>query len=284
MHTTDAWTSNQLETFRRDGFLVIERDFLDPSSLKQLQDRFEGLYAGDYETGIQPDEVKWVRGRDSENVTRQVCNVWKADRSFARTLLSERTGRLVGSLMGWEGVRVLQDVCIWKPPGAPPLPMHRDGARLGYLVPPESVTCWIALDRTMRDAGAITYARGSHLWSQPPEPVAATPDNWLALARAAMPRESELELVTAEADAGGAIFHRYDTFHGYGPNDADVTTRGVITHFARADTCFHPRIVNPVYSRYRRADDPALDESFFPIIWSRNGGRSAWLDEFLSSR
>jgi len=34
-----------------------------------------------------------------------------------------------------------------------------------------------------------------------------------------------------------------------------------------------------VYSRYRRVGDTSLDESFFPIVWTRDGRRSAWLDE-----
>jgi ectoine hydroxylase-related dioxygenase (phytanoyl-CoA dioxygenase family) len=273
-------TEEQLETFRSDGFLVIERDFLDRAAVERVRDRFARVFEGIYETGIQPDEVKWVPGRDPEDQTRQVCNSWKADRTLASHLLAARTGRLVASLMGWAGVRVLQDVCIWKPPGAPPLPMHRDGARLGYLVPAESVTCWLALDSTTRDAGAITYARGSHLWPMAIRTISASGDDWLAPAKAAMPAGSELDLVPAEVQAGGAIFHRYDTFHGYGPNEVDVSTRGIITHFARPDTRFDEKKVNPVYSRYRRVDDLSLDESFFPIVWTQDGKRSAWLDEF----
>jgi ectoine hydroxylase-related dioxygenase (phytanoyl-CoA dioxygenase family) len=277
--TAEAGTQEQVETFHSDGFLVIERDFLDHSDVEAIRDRFTRVFEGEYETGIQPDEVKWVAGRDAEDQTRQVCNTWKADRTLASHLLSARTGRLVASLMGWDGVRVLQDVCIWKPPAAPPHPMHRDGARLGYLVPSKSVTCWIALDATARDAGAITYARGSHLWPEAEAPTSGLGDDWLAPARAALPDGLELDLVSAEVQPGGAIFHRYDTFHGYGPNDLDVATRGIITHFARADTRFDQNIVNPVYSKYRRMGDLSLDESFFPIVWTQDGKRSSWLDE-----
>lgn len=273
----------QIDAFRREGFLVVERGYLDPSGVDELRDRFERLYAGEYETGIQPDEVKWVPGRDAETVTRQVCNVWKADRAFARHLLSERTGRFVASLMGWDGVRVLQDVCIWKPPGAPPLPMHRDGWRLGYVIPSESVTCWLALDAVSRETGAITYARGSHRWPVAETATSASRDGWLAPAERELPAGSALDLVPAAVDAGGAVFHRFDTFHGYGANEVEVTTRGVITHFVRADAHFHPQTVNPVYSRYRRVGDLALDDSFFPVVWSRDGGRSVWLDRFVES-
>jgi hypothetical protein len=44
----------------------------------------------------------------------------------------------------------------------------------------------------------------------------------------------------------------------------------------------HPEHVDPVYSRYRRVDDMNLDESFFPIVWTRDGRRTAWLDELIA--
>jgi hypothetical protein len=36
--------------------------------------------------------------------------------------------------------------------------------------------------------------------------------------------------------------------------------------------------VDLVYSRYRRRGDLSLDESYFPVVWDENGGRSAWLE------
>ena len=44
-------------------------------------------------------------------------------------------------------------------------------------------------------------------------------------------------------------------------------------------TRFHPTNVDLVYSRYRRRGDLSMDESFFPVLWDENGGRSAWLTE-----
>src|ERR671922_539151 len=156
----DSWAPEQLEAFERDGFLIVEEGYLGEGAVGVLRERFDGLFAGDYETGIRPDEVNWVAGRDPEDRTRQICNGWKADRVIAEQILSERTGRLAAELMGWDGVRLLQDNVIWKPPGAKSLGMHQDGSYLDYLVPPEMVTCWIALDDTAAKAGTITYAAG----------------------------------------------------------------------------------------------------------------------------
>ncbi len=277
----DSWTSEQREAFERDGFVVVEEGFVDDATVELLRERFERLFAGDYETGIRPDEVNWVAGRDPEDRTRQICNGWKADPAIAAQVLSQRTGRLAADLMEWDGVRILQDNCIWKPPGTKSLGMHQDGSYLDYLVPPEMVTCWIALDDTSAEAGTITFAAGSHRWPRSAENRGEfhAPPDWLAPVERALPPGEELRLVPVEVKAGGASFHHHNTFHGSGPNTATFHRRAVISHLIRADATFHAEHVDPVYSRYRRHGDLSMDESFFPIVWKRDGRRTPWLAE-----
>ena len=275
----ESWSSNQLGRFNRDGFVVLEEGFVDADTVALLREHFEPLFAGRYETGIRPDEVNWVPGRDPEDRTRQICNGWKADPHIAAQALSERTGRLAAELMGWDGVRIVQDNCIWKPPGAKSLGMHQDGSYLDYLAPPEMITCWIALDDTSAEAGTISYAAGSHRWPRSPENRGEfhAPPDWLEPVKRAVPSGEELRLVPVEVKAGGAAFHHFNTFHGSGPNTGSVQRRALISHLGRADARFHPQHVDPVYSRYRRTDDTAMDESYFPIVWTRHGRRSRWL-------
>ena len=276
----ESWTDEQREAFARDGFLIVEDSYVDAATVAALRERFDRIFAADYETGIRPDEVNWVAGRDPDDRTRQICNGWKADRRIAEQTLAEGTGRLAADLMGWEGVRILQDNCIWKPPGTKSLGMHQDGSYLDYLLPPEMITCWIALDDTSAEAGTITYARGSHLWPRSAENRGEfhAPADWLAPVERAAPPGHEVELVPIVVAAGGASFHHHNTFHGSGPNRASVHRRAIISHLVPARAEFHPEHVDPVYSRYRLVGDTRMDESFFPVVWTRDGGRSAWLD------
>jgi 2-oxoglutarate-dependent dioxygenase len=282
----ESWNPAEREAFDRDGFLIVEEDFIDVETIETLRASFERLFAGEYETGIRPDEVNWVAGRDPEDRTRQICNGWKADPAIAVQVLSEHTGRLAAELMGWDGVRMLQDNVIWKPPGTKSLGMHQDGSYLDYLVPPEMATCWIALDDTSAEAGTITYAAGSHRWPRSSENRGEfhAPPDWLAPAERAVPDDEELRLVPIEVKAGGASFHHHLTFHGSGPNTASVHRRAVISHLIPANAEFHPDNVDPVYSRYRRVGDTSMDESFFPVVWTEERRRSAWLDAELAKQ
>lgn len=280
----DRWTDDHRAAFDRDGFLIVEEGFIDDAAVELMRERFDRLFAGDYVTGIRPDEVNWVAGRDPEDRTRQICNGWKADPEIARQVLAERTGRLAAELMRWDGVRILQDNCIWKPPKTKSLGMHQDGAYLDYLVPPEMITCWIALDDTSAEAGTITYARGSHHWprSEKNRSEFHAPADWLAPIERAAPEGEVAELVPIVVKAGGASFHHHLTFHGSGPNTASIHRRAVISHLLPAAVEFHPEHADPVYSRYRRRGDMSLDESYFPIVWTKDGRRTAWLDAEVS--
>ena len=164
----EAFTPEQVEAFQRDGFLIVEDGLVSDHALERLRERYLRLFEGEYETGIRPDEVNWVPGRDPEDRTRQLCNAWKADTVVAAQVLSQRTGQLAAQLMGYPGVRILQDNVLWKPPGTKAIGFHQDSSYADYLVPPEMVTCWLALHDTAADAGPLEFVRGSNHWPKSP--------------------------------------------------------------------------------------------------------------------
>jgi ectoine hydroxylase-related dioxygenase (phytanoyl-CoA dioxygenase family) len=252
-------TDDQVAAFRRDGFLIVEEGLLTEAEIEVLRQRFAQVFDGEYETGVRPDEVNWVAGRDREDVTRQICNAWRADNVIAAQVLSERTGRLAAQLMGYRGVRLLQDNCLWKPPGTKSLGMHQDGSYADYLVPPEMVTCWIALDDTHADAGTIEYARGSHRWPRAPARRSQfhAPADWLAPVHDAAPDGEEVDLVPIVVPAGGCAFHHSLTFHGSGSEPGHGRApRPRLASGARRD---------PVPSDERRPDLFALPAARRPV-------------------
>jgi ectoine hydroxylase-related dioxygenase (phytanoyl-CoA dioxygenase family) len=272
----------QIDAYRRDGFLVLDR-FLDAPELARVRERFARVFDHDWETGLRPDEVNYTPGVTAPDLTRQLCNVWKADRTLAATVLAPRIGEFAARLAGGPGMRIAQDNAIWKPPSGRALLCHQDAAYLDHLDPPNMTTCWMALDDTAADTGTIYYVSGSHRW-----PHAAlggafhAPDDWLAHVRAVLPAGAELELVPIEVPAGGAAFHDGWTFHGSPANErADAQRRSIISHMISTRTRWNPAHPHPIYSRYRRPGEVELDEAFFPILW-REGYRTPWLDEYCS--
>ena len=174
---------------------------------------------------------------------------------------------------------MLQDNCLWKPPGARSLGMHQDGSFADYLVP--------AGDDHLLGGARRHARRGRHDRVRPrlsPLAQGAAGPGQLPRARRLAradarghARRGGARAVPVVVKAGGCSFHHSLTFHGSGPTRRRVDRRAIVSHLVPVQTRFHPVNVDQTYSRYRRRGDLSLDESFFPVLWDETGARSAWL-------
>jgi ectoine hydroxylase-related dioxygenase (phytanoyl-CoA dioxygenase family) len=261
-------TPEQIEAYRRDGFLVVE-EWLSAEEVERAREHFARCFAHEWETGLMPDEVNYDPETTPPDRTRQLCNVWKADRALAETVLSPRIGSFGAALAGVPGLRLIQDNAIWKPPSGKALLCHQDAAYLDFLDPKNMTTCWMALDDTAADSGTIYYVRGSNHWPKAEKGGQFhAPDDWLAHVREAAPDGVELELVPIEVPAGGAAFHDGWTFHGSPANErADAERRAIISHTVSSATRWNADgTPHPIYSKYRRPGERELDDAFFPML------------------
>ena len=78
-------SAEQLESYARDGFLVVER-WLEPEEVERLRERFHRCFAHEWATGLRPTKSTTSPAPPRRDVTRQLCNVWKADRTMAATV------------------------------------------------------------------------------------------------------------------------------------------------------------------------------------------------------
>jgi len=269
--------------FRENGFLVINGLLCD-DQIEALRERFPLLFAGKFDTGIYPDEWYWREGMSLPDVTRHMANAWKADLTVARLALSADIGRVASLLAGWSGARLGQDTIWWKAPNTKAIAHHQDSSFMDFLDPPETVTCWVTLDDTHRSAGSLEYAVGSHLWPLMPMPDAfhgQTDYRSQMKAAADLAGVEPPEPIIIEVSAGSCVFHAGEIWHGSGPNTtSDKMRRSIGIHLIPADVRFSDRPGGYIYRRYQRTGDPALDESFFPVLWTRDGHRTGWIDGY----
>jgi ectoine hydroxylase-related dioxygenase (phytanoyl-CoA dioxygenase family) len=281
-----AISERVMRRFHDQGFVVVE-GFCPADLVQSARARFAPLFRGEFETGLQPDEWNWHPDRDPEDHARQICNAWKSDRAIARLILRPEVGEACARLMDWPGARINQDNVIWKPQNARALGFHQDDSYQDWVVPSSMVTCWMALDDTAADGGTIAYAPGSHRWRLSPMIAQFhAPEDFTRDLRAAAAAAGarDFDLVAVEAKAGDAVFHHGRTWHGSAPNRSGAERRSVVAHCMSSEARFHPTNVGPIYGRYRRFDSDQMDESFFPILWTRTGGRSSFLEAYLDTK
>ncbi len=277
--------SRQRAAFEEDGYLVV-RNFNSRERVNEARSRFEKLFRGEFETGIQPDEWNWRFGITDASLTRQICNGWKSDRAIARLVLDARVGRACAELMDWPGTRINQDNVIWKPPGARQVGFHQDNTYQEWVDPPSMITCWMALDTTRRDAGTIEYVRHSNHWPvQTRKFTFHAPDDYHEALKFTA---GELGIDTyaidpIEVEAGDAVFHHGKTWHGSGQNHSGQPRHTVVSHCMSSDSRFHADKVGPIYGRYKKYGSTEMDESFFPVIFRKDGYRSPCLESLTET-
>ena len=273
----------EIKQFHEDGFLIF-KNFLDGSLSEKAIRRFEPIFSGEFETGVLPDKVKWLKGRDPENVPRSMCNVWKADRIMANITLAEKIGIVAAKLMGWPGTRCNQDFIMWVPPGAGTVCFHQDNSYQDWFNPGDVITCWIALEGTAAEGGTLEYVRGSHKWPLGPRVEQfAAPENYRAeLDEAAQEVGEKIEIVPVEIPKGGASFHHGKLWHGSNYNQSKKSRYSVSSHCMSSESEFHPTIPSPMFNHYKKFNDLTMEESFFPILWTEKGYRSSFLNEYLN--
>ncbi len=273
-------TKTQTEQFHRDGVALLDR-LVTAQEVTELQNHFECLFRGEFETGTMPDEVNWQEGESDPNLTRQICNGWRADRTIARTVLREDIAEAIASLMGWSGTRMMQDNVIWKPVGALSLNYHQDNAYLEWLDPGEICTVWIALDDIDTENGTMELVRGSHRWGLvEPEGNFHNPDDYQApMRKRALQLGLTPDILHIKVPAGYGSVHHGMTWHGSGPNHGNTPRRSLVIHAMPAESYFRrdgfSKGNGPVYSRYARIKSDEMDENYFPILWRDDGYRTA---------
>ncbi len=276
----------QKNLFHQDGLILVDR-MIDDDTVDRLRDAFDRIFDGEFETGTRPDEVNWQSGKSDPELTRQICNAWKANRSIARVILCAEMGKMVAELMDWPGTRVMQDNAIWKPAGAKSIGYHQDNAYLSWFEPGEICTVWIALDDVEADNGTMELVRGSHRWQHAqPEGDFHAPEDY----RAPMVKFADIEgvkpdIVPVAVPRGSGSIHHGWTWHGSGANTGSSPRRSLVLHAMSSSTEFvrdnFHQGTGPIYSRYARLDSSEMDENYFPIIWRRDGYSSSGIARFL---
>ena len=85
-------TKYQKNFFYKNGYIEL-KNILDLRLLRKIKKKYKKIFNAEYETGIVPDKIKWVKGRDPNNIPRSLCNVWKSDPDIKKLVTSKILGR-----------------------------------------------------------------------------------------------------------------------------------------------------------------------------------------------
>ena len=134
----------------------------------------------------------------------------------------------------------------------------------------------MSLDKTSQKIGTLEFVAGSHKWGlSPPSVNFHSPDDYRReLINFAKDNNKELNITYVEVPPGGASFHHGYTWHGSGINKTSLNRRAIVSHCIPSYAKFHSTNIGgtgKIYKRYKKLNTNEMDESFFPIIWNKEG-------------
>jgi len=273
-------STNQIQQYNDDGFTIIE-DIINIKKLKKVESKYKKIFNGYYQTEILPDKVKWKPNRDSNNIPRSLCNVWKSDTDVAKIVCTEIISSIAGQLMKWDSVRLNQDSLIWLVPKAGCVNFHQDNPYQDWHTPGGVITCWIPLTSTNINSGSIEYLIGSNKKKISNRLKNFYANDYRSVINKYLKNDDKDKIKTMSLKAGSIVFHHGNTWHGSGFNKTSKDRISLSIHFMNGKSKFHPKIKNPFFSRYKKFDSLSMDESFFPITWSKKAKKKRFIDKYI---
>lgn len=155
-------TKEQLQSYRENGFLVVE-DFLNQDDLALWRDAVDE--AVEQRDGQKMPGSKVKTGEDDGinknaeyfgKVFDQLVNLWQTNEKVKKIMLDERLGKMVADLSGWEGTRIWHDQALIKRPWGNPTALHLDTPFWSFS-DRRALSIWVALDDATYQNGCLYF-------------------------------------------------------------------------------------------------------------------------------
>jgi ectoine hydroxylase-related dioxygenase (phytanoyl-CoA dioxygenase family) len=233
-------TPQEIEKFRRDGYLKINNRVIDDAHLQTLREHYDAVFAerrGTFGQGLRNlaviGESESDETADRSEEMLQIMEMWRLDEAFRQLLYHEPLLDIAESLIG-PHIQLFHDQALYKPAyHGGEVHWHQDN---GYwrCDPPNLVSIWMALDDADEDNGCMNVIPGSYL-----EGLAAHDRATSQKGNLSALLEAEVDVARAvpvPVKAGYAMVHHCMTLHQTHPNHSPRDRRAMIIHYMPVGT------------------------------------------------
>lgn len=259
-------TPEQVERYRRDGFLVVEG---------MLTDEELARYGAAVDAGVAMRTAWDPRSLDEktpyEQSFQQCMNLWEDCADVRPLTFHSRIGEVAAALVGTSCLRLWHDQALYKEAGGRETDAHNDQP-YWPMVEADTITAWIPFDGSTLAGGAMGYLPGSHRFDGVRRFANIFGGKGFDLADPAISRG--VEPVFCEVPRGAVAFHHGLTIHLAGPNRTDRVRR-VHTIIGFADGAHRSTPGHPHFVVDRANIQPGepIRSDVTPVLWPRPDGR-----------
>ncbi len=259
-------TNEQIETFQRDGAVMIKNamtDWVDvmragvarnmehPSKYASENDVFEG------------------QGRFFDDY----CN-WLRIPEFAQVVRKSPAAEIAARSMRSTSAQFFHDhVLVKEGETSKPTPWHQDGPYY-FVEGAQTVSMWLPLDR-VKDA-SLRLLAGSHKWQKMVRPVSWADDSdfydsdadWSPVPDPDTD-DANYRILEWEMAPGDLVLFDYRTVHGARGNLSPSRRRVLSLRWLGDDARYveRPGLTSPPYPGHQMVGGQRLREDWFPMVW-----------------
>jgi len=258
----NSLTPDQIERYRRDGFVVIE-GFLDPVELNEWRRcTEEAIQVRLGETGLHnqgsPDDYY-------AQVFLQALKLADVHEGMRRLMHDPCLGKLAADLAGVNGIRIWHDQALIKPPFGNPTGWHCDNPFWSFSSR-DAISLWVALDDATLANGCLWYLPGTHKTATF-DPVGIGKNQRELFKQ--YPEWMEIEPVACDCPVGSAVLHNGLTAHGAGANMTNRPRRAMTCAYMPDGSTFNGtrNVLPEEYFYSLQVGDVLDDDDVVPLIY-----------------
>ena len=233
-------TSQEVEQFKRVGYLKIEGRVIDDEHLAVLREHYDAQFSqrrGTIGEGMRNlavvGESESHEDADRAEEMLQIMEMWSLDEEYRKLLYHDPLLDIAESLIGPD-IQLFHDQALYKPAyHGGEVYWHQDNA-YWQCDPPNLVSIWIALDDADEENGCMNVIPGSYLEGLAGHERAKSKKGNLP---ALLQVDADMErAVPVPVEAGCAMVHHCMTLHQTNPNRSPRDRRAMVLHYMSTGT------------------------------------------------
>ncbi len=253
-------TVSPASRFQHEGFALEPKPVLPMSLIERARAGIDSVRAGHYDTGRAPYASPWNPG-DDPHILCKIELGHIANEALREVASHPAIGAQAAALTGATHVQVWWVQLLYKPPLTTPdaptsVGWHQDYHywQDDWASPDGLLTAWVALSDVTAESGPLRFVRGSHRWGLREDSDFFAHDPDAQRISLDIPDEAHWEEVEAVLPPGGVSFHDSLTYHGSGPNRANLPRCSLALHLCTD----HARLREGGGALTRFLDEPGI--------------------------
>ena len=262
MGKADIVSPELIETFRRDGFVVIEHLLTDAEL-----DRFGAAVDRAVAARKRNDARALAEKSLYEQSFTQCMNLWEDNPEVLPLTFHPKISEAAATLIGVPRLRLWHDQALYKDAGGRYTEPHQDQP-YWPMDEIDTLSAWIAFDGSTRESGCMAYVPGSHLVGVRKFVNIFTADERVKILEE--PKIAAIAPVYVEVPRGAVAFHHGLTVHLAGANKSPRTRRVHTMIYFRDGAARTKPYAHPCVDRPGIKMGEAIDSALTPLVWPRD--------------